>query len=568
MKITGKIKNPKIHKFYATGSLEQKVENVALQKMLSKIKNGGMNAFLNDENLGKFAKGMRESFISEGLLNKDNSLAASGEDVVKTGKSWKGLEGAFWLTVFEYNGEFYILDSELAGSQKGNNRTEKESEAEFQNRIKTPQFSDKEYKNADGTFVKNIKLDSFWAKSKNHLSKLSVKFSFDYKSEKCNVEVFWNDAGKDKKVSFETTEESKFTIIKNNEAMQLLEECERHESVFDFSVQDKISIQIRVSDSKQLLGKTWLQSCFETGTFCFQNISLNKDGDVCKIENICAYINQDDKNSTNILLNEFLLKKAESSYLGYEEVGRLVNEFQNLFTSPNGKIPACPPIMESNKEIYNLLVEQAKEISKTNPLAYLHLQAFIDLVPEDTIKPYIEKEAVVNLSNQEISFPDLVQKVFGNERTIKSISLISKYTASNGRNARAVELFAKSVEKQFGAKTFLITTSETKPNEKYAESNKFWFDKMRKSLGNVIEKKADEIKKIHDRYYKVVRTDGKTEWWILSGELDSLRFENDAPKLREDIDISTKGRVKEMTFSKIKKSGVLEQVINLMGETK
>ena len=73
-----------------------------------------------------------------------------------------------------------------------------------------------------------------------------------------------------------------------------------------------------------------------------------------------------------------------------------------------------------------------------------------------------------------------------------------------------------------------------------------------------------QLVNIHDRYYKVVRTDGRIEWYVLTGELDSLRFKNDYPRIREDVSAKEQGTVKEMTFAKIKQAGVPDVVAKLM----
>ena len=112
MKLTGKLINPNIHTYYVTGSLEQKGNNQPLRKMLRKIKEGDMNDFLNDPELGNFAHGLKDSFDRDGYINKNNSLTPSGEDIVKTGKSWHSLQGAFLLTVLEYDEKVYLLPSQ------------------------------------------------------------------------------------------------------------------------------------------------------------------------------------------------------------------------------------------------------------------------------------------------------------------------------------------------------------------------------------------------------------------------------------------------------------------------
>lgn len=563
MKCVGQLTNPSVSKYYVTGSLEQKIENQALQDMLHKIKNGGMQAFLNDKELGKFARGMRESFIAEKLINKDNTLTVSGDDVVKTGKAWRGLQGAFFFTVLEYDGIPYLLDAELVNEKNIKNQNDGKSTVNFQATERKRKFDDSmEYRSS----FRRISTDPQWAKANIQPQGVSVKFTFDYEKERCKVDVSWKDDGKGKTCSFNTGEESTFAVLKRQTAMELLKERENEEECFDFSDLDKAAIQISVSNANQIAGKDWLDDFFKDGNFILRGVVFPENKAKCDIQDVCLYIDTTDAPTLSVLLNEYLLRKAETSYLGHTETGRLVHEFQNLFTSRDGKAPACPAVMQQTKEIYDSLVERAKEVSRTNPLAYLHLQAYIDLAPEDTIKPYIEKEYTVNLTNQKLSFMDLVQKVFGEERNIKIISAFSKYTATNGRNARAFMLFAQSIALKYGVNTTLVTTQEevcADANNTFRESDKKWYEQMKKSV-SVIEKSLDDIKTIHDRYYKVVRTDGNTEWWVLTGELDSLRFENDHPRIREDVTVTEQGTVKEMTFSRIKERGVPAAVVKLM----
>ncbi|MBP5434437.1 hypothetical protein J6Z39_01310 [bacterium] len=568
MKFKGELRTPVLQKYYITGSLEKKVDNSALQKMIRKIKDGGMNAFLNDSELKNFAKGMRTSFKAEGLINADDSLTSAGEEIVTSGKAWRGLQGAFFFTVLEYDGIPYLLDAELVDEQNIKNPKDGKLIVDFQNTERSVDFEDKEYNTADST-IRNIESDSNWAKSTFQPSQSSVKFSFDYETETCTVDVSWKDGEKNKKCAFVTTEESCFSILKRYEALELLKERENNEGVFEFLNQDRKSIRLAVTSEDQLLNKDWLESFFDAGSFTFKRIVFRDNKTTsCEISDVCLYIDDDETETTYALLNEYLLRKAETSYLGYSEVGHLVNKFQDLFTSPDENTQACPQIMKTTEKIYTGLVERAKQTYSENPIAYLHLQAFMDLSPENTIKPYIEKESTVNLTNQSISFYDLVEKVFGSERNVKEIFMLSKYTAANGRNARAINLFAQSVSSHFGVKPVIITTKEKEEvsprnDRNFAESDRHWFCEMEKVV-TVKEKPRTEIKSIHDRYYKVVRTDGKVEWYVLTGELDSLRFKNDYPRIREDVFAKEQGTVKEMTFAKIKQAGVPDVVVKLM----
>lgn len=561
MRLEGELTRPSIKKYYVTGTLEQKMVNKPLQQMLKKIQDGGMNEFLNDKELGQFARGLQENFQKEGYLNKDDTLTPSGKDVVTSGKAWRGLQGAFSFTVLEYQGKAYLLNAVLV----------KEYNRDINPHDRCPYKFNEVYSAVEGNEFRNVQLDQNWAEYKQDVQSPSVEFVYEYDTDQCEVGVRWKDEKKDcKVVSFTTTDTSDFVIIKKKDALELLEEREKNEGVFEFSYQDNKSIEFVAQDSSELDEKNWIKDFFEKGCFDFDNILLDRDEGIAKIKDVRLYIDQEDTKSRDVLLKEFLLDKARTSYLGYEEVGRLVNEFQELFTSPYENSPSCPPIMEDTKTIYERLVERAKDISSKDTVPYLHLQAYIDLSPAATKKPYMESTAAKNLTNKKISFEKLVQDVFGCERTIKSVCLLSKYTSSNGRNARAMTLFAASIAKCFGAKTRLVTTkSEMRPstNQEYRHSDQKWYKKMKECVHlKVVEKKLEEIKDIHDRYFMISRTDGSVEWWTLTGELDSLRFDNDTSRIRENITITTEGRVKEMTFAKIKKGGVPELARKLMEE--
>lgn len=559
MRLTGSLTRPTIKKYYATGSLRQKMENSALKMMLEKIKDGGINTFLNDKELKQFAQGLISSFESEGYLNKDKTLTPAGEEVVETGKAWRGLQGAFSLTVVEYRGKGYVLTADLV---KDDVKINKNQNCPFQ--------FDEEYTTVEGKELKDLNLDKNWAEYTNPLQSPSVSFSYNYDSDKCEVTVKWKDNGKDKSVEFTTNENSSFAIIKKSSVMELLEEQENKEGIFEFSHQDTSAIQIVVRQADELQGKTWLDSFFERGRFSFEDILLDGNEGDAKIEDVSVYIGSDDNETSSKLLREFLLKNLKQRYLGYGETGRLIGEFQNLFTSPDGRCPACPSIEKKTEDVYNDLVGYAERVQKENPIPYLHLQAYRDLSPADTLKPYIEKDRVVNLTNQKLSFCGLVLEVFGEERTVESVCMLSKYTAGNGRNARAVKLFSEGIHEVFGVKVLLFTTGEVarpKNNPNFEESDKNWFNKMKRcSSLNVKECKTEDIKSIHDRYFKLVRSDGKEEWWVLTGELDQLRFDGDYPNIREDIKMETKGLVHEMTFSRIKPEGVRDEVKQMMEE--
>lgn len=557
MKLAGKLENPDIHTYYVTGSLEQKTENAPLQKMLKKIKDGGMNTFLNNSKLKGFAQGLCYSFKNDGYINEDGSITAAGEDIVNTGRAWHSLQGAFLFTVFEYNDRAYLLDAELVKD------IEKDSDknAVFAQPCPKKEFRDSEYAGIDGKSFRKIRTDENWAYWSKQPKGMSVEFEFDYERDKCAVTATFDN----KKCTFTTKESSDFSVMKRADAHRVLEEYENEEGTFDYAPIDTKSVKIRVSAAQDIADKQWLEDFFKQGYF---SLEISERDIVGSINDIHLYIDKDDTATAEILLNEYLLRKAESTYLGYEETGRLVNTFQELFVSQDESTAACPPIMKETKAVYDGLVKRAKDIAAEHPNAYLHLQAYIDLAPANTLKPYIEEEPTMNLTNQEISFNDLVVKIFGEERNVTAISALSKYTASNGRNARAFMLLAESIAQKFGKNLTLITTDETANSSPgYRDSDKKWFEKMRKCKHIQLNiQKRDGLKDIHDRYFKITRSDSSVEWRVMTGELDTIRFENDAPRIREDIRCDEKGKVKEMTVSKIKQDGVPDKLVKIMEE--
>ena len=565
MKLKGKLIEPKISRYYVTGSIEENIKNDALKDILQIIKQGGKNALLNNKDLKNFAENMLLKFKEQEYLKPDDTLTVLGEEIIENGKVWRGFKGTFCITVLKYQGKHYLLNAELHEKESGDVNYERQPNITFD-------FKDKKYFGNKGKEFRNIEFEPYVAEYDEQPVSSSVEFEYDYESKKCDVKVKWECQKENFEANFKTEESSLFYIIKEYEAMELLHKCENNEGVFKFSNQDTKSIEI-VAKSKSindLNEKKWLDSFFEKRTFSFNEIPEENDKEYC-IEDVCLYINPNDKETTNILLCNYLLRKAEKSYLGYDEIGRLITEFQNLFTSSDDKSLPCSPITEKVERIYNKLVEQAEDIKETNPIPYLHLQAYIDLSPNDIIKPYIEKEYTKDFSNKEISFYDLVNECFdGKKRNIKTVGIFSKYTVSNGRNARNMMLFAKSFQKFGVEKILLITTNEeVRPNKnnKFRDSDQKFFEKMKNYKGIKLQvEKASNIKDIHDRYYKIVRDDGTIEWWKMTAELDQLKFENDSPNIREDITSETKGTVGEMTFSKIKLSAVPEKLISLMEE--
>lgn len=543
MTIKGKIRSPEVFTYYVTGSLEERCKNTALQAMLKKIKDGGKNAFLNNEQLKSFTKGMLYSFKSEGLLNKDDTLTSCGEEIIESGKSWKTLKGAFFSTVFHHSDDDFLLKCVPVSREN----TGKKSDEELFSNISKLHFTEGLFK-TDKTEFRKIDFDKNAAKQTDPLNP-SVTFEFDFETRESLITVQVNSGKENYKIT--TNDSSVFYIVKSDIAYQWLEKL-KSTDVFDIDKNETRGVFIKFADKAGFSSvSNYCEQFFGTGSF---SISVEDESYHYEITDIGLAVKDED--TRDILLMEYLLQKAESEYLGYNEVGKLMNDFQDLFFE-------IPAIEKSSNEIYKHLQEEARNRVSKNAAPYLHLMAYADLSPDKTLLPYICDNQVYDLSGQDTCIDDIVRKLFGDERDKKSVTTMSKYTAENPWNARNMMLFAESLHNKYGITLNLITHFETsEKNAKFKTENELWQDKLRRCpFITIRDEKKIALQEIHDRYFKVVRSTEngeQSEWWVLTGELDKLDFgdRRNGKSIREDIKTDTQGKVTEMRFMKIKEEGV------------
>lgn len=543
MTIKGKIRSPEVFTYYVTGSLEERCKNTALQGMLKKIKDGGKNAFLNNEQLKPFAEGMLNSFKSEGLLNQDDTLTSYGEEIIKSGKSWKTLKGAFFSTVFHHSDNDFLLKCAPVSREN----TGKKSDEELFSNISKLHFTEDLFK-TDKTEFRKIDFNENAAKQTDPLNP-SVTFEFDFETRESLITAQVNSGKENYKIT--TNDHSVFYIVNLAKAYQWLEKLEK-KGVFDIDENETRGVFIKFADKAGFSSvSNYCEQFFGTGSF-----SISVEDELYHYEITDIGLAVKDEDTRDILLMEYLLQKAESEYLGYNEVGKLVNDFQDLFFE-------IPAIEKSSNEIYAHLQEEARNRASENAAPYLHLMAYADLSPDKTLRPYICDNQVYDFSGQDACMDDIVRSLLGDKRDIKSVTTMSKYTAENPWNARNIMLFAESLHNKYGITLNLITHFETsEKNAKFKTENKQWENKLRNyDFITVRDKSKTDLQEIHDRYFKVVRdteNGEQSEWWILSGELDKLDFgdRGSGKKIREDIKTDTQGEVTEMRFMKIKEEGV------------
>lgn len=557
MILTGKLTNPVIRKYYVTGSVQAKERNTGLQKMLQKIKAGGINEFLNDEELKSFARGMVQSFKDDNLLNANNTLTAEGEDIAKTGRAWKTLSGAFIVTVFHYGRENFLLDCQAVRGKKDGNGKEREYDFESTEHLA---FSQEDYR-TNITEFRALDFDSNFAlqgasSPAGMIVAPAVKFRYDYQTQKCAVTVQLMEGSEEWKI--ETDENSSFQIINSARAWNAIRGIESTECfTADENNPDALTVHAADEEHYALIDKYFNEFCSE-GCFTYNASDKNIE---CKVSGIHAIIDDGDKATLDFLLDKFLMRRAREAYLGYEETGRLAANFLRLFDS-------APNIEGSGQDIYSRLVQKAEEVKEDDPVPYLHLKAYIDLNPSGTIKPYRVEAKVKDLSGASISMEDVVQSVFGDERRITAVKTMSKYTAENPWNARNFLLFAECVHKKYSTKLTLITSGTQNKNPQYKEENEKWAERIKSSKYiDLVLKDARVLQEIHDRYFKAELENGEGQWWKLSAELDKLEYDGDRPRIREDITSGTQGTATEMTWMPIAQKGVPEAIVQMMSAT-
>lgn len=532
-----------------TAQLEKKQTNPALKNMLLKLQKGGLNALRNDDELRTFANGLIDSFKRDGYIadeqtSEKNPLSKLGNEIANTGKNFEQLAALFDISFVKSKNNLYLLECDVAPKDAN------EKNIDFKNEKIDGRFEEDIYRTEGEFEVRKLKLENenFLLRSGGR-SNCDVTATYDFLER--NVKNIINSKGE--KYTFTTTDNNKFHFLNSESATQFLKDLfnigvfkkcfavnednsivvERFENEMPFNlweqIWDKGEAELTMNDEK------------ETKNFHFSGIRFSIDD-----KSICAEA-----------LKHYLMFKAETAYIGKNETGNLINTFDKLFIS-------CPNIKESTSSLYEQTKETALRENKIKAL--LRMQAYQDLSPDEIYKDY-EKRTPITYSNRDISFAEFVSDVFGGDRNILSVVMFSKYLSENISACRAALIIAENVEQKFGVKMNIITSSETKKSSQQKIENIFF--KKIEQAANVIDEKFADIKDIHDRYWQIERDGGKTEFFIISGELDALKFENDFTnsKPRRDITAETKGTVKEMTVTFVDESGLPEKIKKYFEQT-
>ncbi len=512
------------YEYIGEGSITSLEQNAPLARMLKTLSEGGLQSFLEDGQLKKFAQGLLASFNEDGYAD-GGKVTAEGARVIKTQKAWKKLTGVFKLGVLQTPQGCYVISVD----------------PEFDMNFKTAQTQrvnlnlKGQYENNCGTCVKDIQLKPVLSLLKKEQNTIDCRYDFGTGKSSYVFEL------NEKKITFPENEKT-FKLIDRSIAEELLGEVLENYGKLNADGSD---VWIDDFTERNALLQGAVDTVFEKGAFNAQSA----DGQV-KVRDI--RLNVKKPATAKKLLIKYLLKHAEERYLGYNEVFFLMSQFRNLFDS----CADIPDYYVSN--VYGDLIEEARS---GNTTAFLRLCAYRDLLPE-TVQLQYRIGSVKQLSNRNMSMEDIVEEIIGKKTAVASVTVLTKFS-NNPEILRGFCLFAKALKKR-GALLNLITSSgnmSAQTNEVKAKQAEKCFTELKK-IARVFDRKSDDIKKCHDRIYRVEKVSGELEWWTMTGELDSLRYNIDF----DSVDEITVGQVKEMTFALIEEKGVPEHTRKIIEE--
>lgn len=510
-----KKQNIEVHNGKILAELTQTFSNPVVQQLLLQVKTGTISALQKSEELGSFSTGMIKSFEKSGYLDRTGELSPLGEEIATSGMVPKRLKSLFDVVFLNKDGVNYLIKCSIPSTG--------EQLKEAQN-IKLPgKFADDKY-HTDGP--SSLDIQDLHMTDSNFLSfeksTIEIKSVFDFQKNSCdNRFVYKND-----NYEFYTNDNNVFYVLNSRAAKSVLRECLEEASGNAFLIDDGNVRLTSFNEAQKKLIWRYLKEIFERHEFDF----VNGEFEIHEIK-----LHLDDRAKNDVLLS-YLLDEAEKKYLGFDEITRLVKRFPECFEE-------CSPIEETTVSIFNSLFRKA---SQNNKKAQLRLRTFSDLNPNVIEKAY-EYKKPIDYSTQTVSWQDFLSDVLQGENNIKSITTLSKYVSINDYIALGFSQISECLQENYGIKLNVI--SSYFENQK----NRYW-NRLKQSV-NLINKNKDDIKGIHDRYWKVVRNDNSEFWFKMTTEVDAIKYLD-----AQNADYKTKGTVKELTIIYVSPEGIQEDI--------
>lgn len=503
-------------------ALKMKEQNEVVKNLLKQIQSGGIESFKNNPELQFFAQGLIKSLKNEGFLDKNGSLTDEGKEVCDSGNVFKRLEALFSIDFVEHSGRNYLLECKIAS------KNENAKAPATQNIALPGKFLDAQYEVSSNH---KLEVKDFSLKNPSFLlekeKEVTVNASYDFESKVCNTSV----KGEREVYTFETNDENKFKIIGTSLARSVLREKLESNCGNAFSVGEDCTVSLISCNSaqKKLIWR-YLKKIFERASFDYST----KDN--YQISGIKVDLAESAKK--DVLLG-YLQDISEKTYLSKDNIGFFAERFPSFFKT-------CPQVKESNETLFEDL------LSNTSTKSKLRLNAVKDLTADTILKDYETERAVIDFSTRKMSWQDFVDEVFDYQKDIKSVKTLCKFTSSNKAICKGLSLISAEIQKKFGTKLSVITSIPQ------GKSNQASLQEL-KTTCDCIEKNENDIKNIHDRYWKITFSDDSCKWFKASAEVDALHYESDF----RSAFANTVGNVREFTISFISEDGVSSSIKKL-----
>lgn len=513
-----KRQNIEIYNGKILAELTQTLPNPIVQQLLLQIKTGTIESLKNSEELNSFSTGMIKSFEKSGYIDSSGTLTPLGVDITSSGKVPKRLKSLFDVLFLNKDGVNYLIKCSIPASS--------EAQKELRNAVLPGRFADKRFKTEGSTSleIQDIRMtdSNFLLQEK---SSIELKSVYDFQKNTCNNKFSY----KNDSFEFFTSDENVFYILNSRAAKSVLRECLEEASGNAFLIDDGAVILTSFNEAQKKLIWRYLKDIFQRHEFDFVKDEFEIHEIKLQLDNRAKYE----------VLMSYLIEEAERKYLGLDEISRLIRKFPECFEK-------CDPIEETTVSIFKTLCENA---SKKDKKAYLHLRAFSDLNP-NIIEHTYEYKKPIDYSTQTISWQDFVSDILQSESNIKSVTTLSKYVSINEYIALGLSFISECLKSNYGIKLNVITS--------YFENqrNRYW-NRLNQNV-NLINKNKDDIKGVHDRYWKIVRNDNSEFWFKTTTEVDAIKYTDP-----NTADYKTKGQVKELTIMYVSPEGIREEIKKL-----
>ncbi len=491
-----------IKKFLVQGELDTHQQDRALSNVL---KNIGKTGFAKLEVPDAFRQGLKFYLENSGYLYNDK-LTPEGQKIAETGNLWKTLKGRFEISILSCNDKQYLWScSTLVDEYRDRVLTDATDSI---NLLDNYTIDGRQYKNFD--FGRTRKL------VETRSTKVRIVYEYPNRSVtyECENKKFTNPGS--------------FELLSDDDADFILESLANR---YDF-----------------LTAEDGALKCYKipgpVNESILKNILIKKDCHLDPVEKESARLEDitfelSSPEVVDRLFTQYICICSENEYCPKHYLPSLFSEFSSIFNN----------VCERGTDFGTLF---GHALNESSGKARLRLQACIDLDPESVGNT----GKTVELSGESVSMDDLVKKLIGSIKEVRSVSCISKFIPLNIKIARNTGLLAEAIKKKYDV-PLTVVTCKWSTRKSTDEKSKAFDDFSKLDCVDLRYVPEADLRTVHDRYYRI-EADDEIVWIKMTNELDSLQYDTENPTA------STVCKVKELTLIKVDGKNIPEFVKNSM----